>query len=137
MRRFFVLFLILLLPLQVFAGIAGDRLLHSQQMQKSHAFTVLQYQSMTSMTFQADDHRGGHDMQQDIDMAAGAASDPEDTSGDELADDFANHAGLGDDAVLSAFPIFAMISPPFISSLHNDAASIPPYLPPAARPPKI
>ena len=137
MRRFFVLFLILLLPLQVFAGIAGDRLLHSQQMQKSHAFTVLQYQSMTSAMFEADDHQLGHDAQQDMAAGAGAASDSEDSSGDELVDDFANHAGLGDDAVLSAFPIFAMVSPPFISSLHNDAASIPPYLPPAARPPKI
>jgi hypothetical protein len=135
MRRFFTLFLILLLPLQVFAGIAGDRLLHSQSMQKSHAFTVLQYQSMTSAMFEADNHRLGHDARQD--MAAGAASDSEDSSGDELADDLANHSGLGDDAVLAAFPIFAMISPPFISSLHNDAASIPPYLPPAARPPKI
>jgi hypothetical protein len=136
MRRFFVLFLMLLLPLQVFAGIAGDRLLHSQLMQKSHALTLLQYQSVTSVMLDADEHGAGHEMPQNIDIAAGAA-DPEDTSGDELADDFANHAGLGDDAVLSAFPIFATISPPFISSLHNDAASIPPYLPPAARPPKI
>jgi hypothetical protein len=133
MRRFLVLFLILILPLQVFAGIAGGRLSHSQVIQKSHAFTVLQDQSTALTALETDDHRAKPDTQQEM----AAAADPEDSSADELADDLASHAGLGDEAVLSAFPIFAMISPPFVSSLHNDAAPIPPYLPPAARPPKI
>ncbi|HEY4318338.1 MAG TPA: hypothetical protein VGN04_12115 [Herbaspirillum sp.] len=64
-------------------------------------------------------------------------SDNQDSPGDNLADDFAGHATFGDDAVPASFLVFAVHASDFISTLHNDAASIPPYLPPAARPPKI
>jgi hypothetical protein len=144
MRRLFILFLILLLPLQVFAGVVEDRLALSRSAQQAEPAPTPSPQSMQSpdgdLQFdpQLDsqltqfDNVLASDDQNDADN-----SDNQDSPGDEPAEDFASHATFGDDAVPASFMIFAVPSPDLISTLHNDAASIPPYLPPAGRPPKI
>jgi hypothetical protein len=131
MRRLFVLFLILMLPLQVFAGIAEDRLAFFENTAASTS------ESKSAPTTQSLQSPGGEWQITQLDAAANDDSDNQDSPGDNLTDDFAGHATFGDDAVPASFLVFAIHTPDFISTLHNDAASIPPYLPPAARPPKI
>jgi hypothetical protein len=132
MRRLFVLFLVLMLPLQVFAGIAEDRLAFFENT------TVSASESKPAPSTQSLQSPNGERQLIQLDAAAANDdSDNEDSPGDNLTDDFAGHATFGDDAVPASFLVFAVHLPDFISTLHNDAASIPPYLPPAARPPKI
>ena len=119
MRRLFLLLLICLLPLQVFAGMANAHLTHSQHTVQAIS-QGLQSAAMTTDVATTTD-----------------SNDQEDAPDDGLAKDLSNHASFGDDAMPAGFLIFAQYSPAFISALHDDAASVPPYLPPAARPPKI
>jgi hypothetical protein len=138
MRRLFVLFLILLLPLQVFAGVVEDRLALSQNAPGA-ALTSAESE-LTSSTQSIQSPAGDWHVLQLNGVAAvdnHDGQDNQDSPGDEPAEDFASHATFGDETVPASFMIFAIHSPNFISALHNDAASIPPYLPPAARPPKI
>jgi hypothetical protein len=138
MRRLFVLFLIFLLPLQVFAGVIEDRLALSHNAHGSVSTSTGPEFAASTQSIQSP--VGGWHVLQLNDVAAidsHDSQDDQDSPGDEPAEDFASHATFGDDAVPASFLIFAIHSPEFISALHNDAASIPPYLPPAARPPKI
>jgi hypothetical protein len=128
MQRFLVLFLVCLLPLQVFASMVDDRLEQSRGAMQS-AITLHQ-----SMAAQAADTLSEPDSLPDD--AAAQTADPDDISYDDLSEDLAGHASFGDDAAPAGFLVFALHSPAFIATLHDDAASIPPYLPPAARPPQ-
>ncbi|RXZ38758.1 hypothetical protein D9O50_04470 [Oxalobacteraceae bacterium CAVE-383] len=139
MRRLFVIFLILLLPLQVFAGVVEDRMALSQYLpvQQSQLLSASESKPAPStLSFQSPS--GEWSEIQLNSTAANDNTDKQNSSGDDSSgDDFVGHAAFGDDAVLTSFLIFSVQSPDFISTLHNDAASVPPYLPPAARPPKI
>ena len=137
MRRLFILLLILLPPLQVFAGAVEDRLALFPDVQQSESISVSQPKPTPStQSFQSP--TGDWNVIQ-LDSAANDNSDDDqqNPSGDDSPENLAGHAAFGDDAVPASFLVFAVHSPDFISTLHNDAASIPPYLPPAARPPKI
>lgn len=128
MRRLFVLFLILLLPLQVFAAAVEDRLPFFGDTQQS--------ESGLAPAFMVDTSTDQWNIVQS-DNVAPIDLGQNNAPSDEPTEDFASHAAFGDEAVPASFLIFALHIPDFISALHNDAASIPPYLPPAARPPKI
>lgn len=138
MHRLLALLLIFLLPLQVFAGMANDRLeYHAEEFHAAQHQSTQSTQSAQSTTVGADERIAAPMAL--LDDAAGQSTgteDSPDSSYDDLAEDLANHATFGDETVPSGFLIFALHTPAFISSLHNDAASIPPYLPPAARPPQ-
>lgn len=137
MRRLFILLLILLLPLQVVAGAMEDRLALSSDMQQSESISASQPKPAPSTQSFQSPSGDWNVVQLDSTAANDNSDDQQAPSGDDTPEDLAAHAAFGDDAVPASFLVFAVQSPDFISTLHNDAASIPPYLPPAARPPKI
>ena len=114
MKRLLVLFLICLLPMQVFAGMVTYRAVLTQQLQPPAVVAV----------------------------QAGHADDSD--SGDHVGDvanadseDFSYHAGLGDEPVLYAAVLFVTEASSLAQVLSSDAASQPPFLPPAGRPPRL
>jgi hypothetical protein len=138
MRRLLILCLMFLLPLQAFAGMVGDHLTCHQKTAQSS----LEHTGVANSGVNAATELG---IQNVLDISAlmpetlqnYSQNGSQDTGSDDSAEEFAGHAPFGDDAVPASFLVFALYAPPFISSLHDDAASVPPFLPPAARPPKI
>jgi len=64
-------------------------------------------------------------------------TDVDDSSDFADSDDFSTHAGVGDEPVLHSAQVFVCDSATLAPSLHSDAASQPPFLPPAGRPPRV
>lgn len=132
MRRFFILLLVFLLPVQVFAGIGEFRA-------AQHGVAISPAAAVTAAVRTAPVIDAGTI----IDAEATGMSSTLCLSGltgdlplDESGSDNGNHAGFGDETVLSGLLHFHFPDPVFISVLRDDAAPVSPYLPPAARPPR-
>lgn len=130
MRRFLILLLILLLPLQVIAGAVSDRF--GNRIGHSHGSPHPLASMQTNDPVKAADtaNKPFGDLSAQHRNVADAPSD-------QTAEDLVNHIAFCDDAMPAGYLIFAAYSPAFVSGLHNDAALPPPYLPPATRPPRV
>lgn len=110
MKRLFVLLLICLLPMQVFAGVV--------------TYYKAQAQSLPGMTTE---------LAGQADAQHGSPSDAASCDNEN----FSQHAGLGDEPVLHMGLMFVADSTRLAPALRSDAAIQPPFLPPAARPPRV
>jgi len=126
MKRLLAFLLICLLPMQVFAGLLTYRTavdtvaLQAQFDQLAQSATLLAADDVApALTLAADD------------------TDVDDSSDFADSDDFSTHAGVGDEPVLPSAQVFVCDSATLAPSLHSDAASQPPFLPPAGRPPRV
>ena len=120
MKRLFVLFLICLLPMQVFAGMVTRTSVPVQSLQlATHTHGV------ALDVVSGAHHHGGISDPEDADVSAAES------------EDFSSHAGIGDEPTLSTVPLFALDVTSLAPALRSDAASEPPFLPPAGRPPRI
>jgi hypothetical protein len=120
MKRLLVLFLMCVLPLQVFAGVASSR---AVQLQETPMLSQLQHAGSDH-----GDHYGNHQKQAPLDDNAGIASVDD--------EDFSYHASIGDEPVLVTAMMFAAESARLAPALRSDPAIQPPFLPPAGRPPR-
>lgn len=137
MRRFFILLLVFLLPVQVFAGIGEFRAAqHGVAISPAAAVmaAVRAAPAIDAGTIIDAEATGVADLAGSSTLClSGLAGDlPLDESGSDTG----NHAGFGDETVLSGLLNFHFPDPVFISVLRDDAAPVSPYLPPAARPPR-
>lgn len=124
MKRLFVLLLICLLPMQVFAGMLTSKT----------AIDVAALELQVQQQLQAEAVAAAHaqqslpDEQSDSDDDGASYADSE---------DFSSHAGVGDETVLNPALAFVSDSATLAPALSSDAASKPPFLPPAGRPPRV
>jgi hypothetical protein len=118
MRRFLILLLIFLLPVQVFAGMGALRVgQHGAAGGIDAVAAIAASRTVSEITGQT-----------------APAGQP--ALADASDNDLSGHASFGDEAVLTNFLVFKFPDPAFVSVLRDDVASVAPYLPPAARPPR-
>ncbi|WP_034295428.1 hypothetical protein [Herbaspirillum sp. RV1423] len=135
MTRLFALLLICLLPVQVFAGMLTYKTgidsaaleLQVQQAQQQ------QLQQLLAEVAGTDAATAAADEQQTLPDQA----DRDDDTSYADSEDFSNHAGVGDETVLNPALVFVVDSATLAPALRSDAASQPPFLPPAGRPPRV
>ncbi len=134
MKRLWVLLLICLLPVQVFAAVLtyASSVAATDFSAPSVATAAHHLASKTvslSDAAKADDHGKS--------MVADAGSSDDDGAGyADSGEDFSTHAGIGDEPVLTRslaiVPQISRLAP----ALSSDAAMQPPFLPRAGRPPR-
>lgn len=139
MKRLWVLLLICLFPVQVFAAvltyassIAATDFSAPEQVQVQSSMAVKHLVSKTvAVADQAFD-----DQQQHGAVADKTSSDDDNGSYADAGEDFSTHAGIGDEPVLiqslAVLPETSSLAP----ALSSDDASQPPFLPLAGRPPR-
>jgi hypothetical protein len=139
MKRLWVLLLICLLPLQVFAAVltyAGSVAAtdFSASAHASHGQGGTAVKQLVSRTIVVADPAAT-----DEPLHAAVADNGNADDGNSYVDsgeDFSTHAGIGDEPVLmqslARLPEVSRLAP----ALRSDDASQPPFLPPAGRPPR-
>ncbi|WDZ96831.1 hypothetical protein Herbaro_03305 [Herbaspirillum sp. WKF16] len=139
MKRLWVLLLICLFPVQVFAAvltyassIAATDFSAPEQVQVQSSAAV---KHLVSKTVAVADHAVA-DEQQHGAVADKTSSDDDGSSYADAGEDFSTHAGIGDEPVLiqslAILPETSSLAP----ALRSDDASQPPFLPLAGRPPR-
>lgn len=126
MKRLLALLLICLLPMQVFAGLLTYRT----------AVDTVALQAQFDQLAQSATLLSASDAAPTLMLAADETDVDDDSSDFADSDDFSTHAGVGDEPVLHSAQVFVCDSATLAPSLHSDAASQPPFLPPAGRPPR-
>lgn len=136
MKRLWVLLLICLFPVQVFAAV----LTYASSVAATD-FSVPQVEAsvavkhLVSKTVAVADHAAADQQQHDA-VADKASSDDDGNSYADSGEDFSTHAGIGDEPVLmqslAILPQTSRLAP----ALRSDDASQPPFLPLAGRPPR-
>jgi hypothetical protein len=129
MKRLFVLLLICLLPMQVFAG----ALTHS-----TSETVVTAVAAVLPVTAAAQLQAQLQEQLQDQAIADLASDDgiADGASYGDSGEDFSTHAGIGDEPMQNPALIFGADSASLAPAQRSDAARQPPFLPPAARPPR-
>ncbi|MBB3212829.1 hypothetical protein FHW67_002117 [Herbaspirillum sp. Sphag1AN] len=120
MKRLLVLFLMCVLPLQVFAGVVSSR---AAQLQQTPVLLQMQHAGAAH-----EDHHGDQQKQAPLDDNAGIAGVDD--------EDFSYHASIGDEPVLVTALMFVAESARLAPALRSDPEIQPPFLPPAGRPPR-
>ncbi|MFL9924371.1 hypothetical protein PQR62_08850 [Herbaspirillum lusitanum] len=147
MKRLWVLLLICLLPMQVFAAV----LTYAASVSSTDFITVepassqqaawadpVRMLNTAALSISAqDDAVAPVDAALIGDSIAADLGNVDENSGHaDSGEDFSTHAGIGDEPVLmQAWPVIPE-STRLAPMLGNDAISQPPFLPPAARPPR-
>ncbi|QJP99300.1 hypothetical protein [Herbaspirillum rubrisubalbicans] len=140
MKRVWVLLLICLLPVQVFAAV----LTYASSMAATdfsapapvHATVAVQHLA-AKPAFLSDHHVHVMSGDQSHAVASDAGSSDDDSAGyADNGEDFSSHAGIGDEPVLIHSLAFAPQTSRLAPALRSDAALQPPFLPRAGRPPR-
>jgi|SRR5450830_806575 len=136
MKRLFALLLIVLLPMQVFAGMltyktgidsaALELQVQQQLLAEVAGSSATAVDPVAVMAAAADEQQALSDQ-----------GDRDDDTSYADSEDFFNHAGVGDETVLNPAMVFLVDSATLAPSLHSDDARQPPFLPPAGRPPRV
>jgi len=136
MKRLFALLLIVLLPMQVFAGMltyktgidsaALELQVQQQLLAEAVGTSGTVVDPVAAMAAAAEDQQAVSDL-----------GDRDDDTSYADSEDFSNHAGVGDETVLNPAMVFLVDSATLAPSLHSDDARQPPFLPPAGRPPRV
>ncbi|MBP0600295.1 hypothetical protein J8I26_19450 [Herbaspirillum sp. LeCh32-8] len=136
MKRLWVLLLICLFPVQVFAAV----LTYASSVAATDFSAPVQVQSNIAVKHLVDktvavvDHVA--DVQQHDAVADKGAADEDSNTYADNGEDFSTHAGIGDEPVLiqslAILPQTTRLAP----ALRSDDASQPPFLPLAGRPPR-
>lgn len=116
MKRLLALFLICLLPMQVFAGM----LAHENSVDPA---------TSAWQQLQAETAAAAHDQQAEEADRDGPLSCMD-------SEDFFSHAGVGDETASTSALVFLVDSATPILALRSDLARQAPFLPPAGRPPQ-
>lgn len=142
MKRLFALLLVCLLPMQVFAGMltyrtAVDTVALLEQVAVAAALqapaAAAQADADQALLADAD----SNDNSGNIDSVDNSVDNSDDDNGAYAdSEDFSNHVGVGDEPVLNTVLAFVADSATLAPALRSDAASQPPFLPPAGRPPR-
>ncbi|HZG22166.1 MAG TPA: hypothetical protein VE092_19295 [Herbaspirillum sp.] len=137
MKRLWVLLLICLLPVQVFAAV----LTYASSMAATDfsapvpAHATVAVQHLADQTVSLADHAAAGDQSHAV-VADAAANDDDGAGYADSGEDFSTHAGIGDEPVLiqslAIVPQTSRLAP----ALRSDAAMQPPFLPRAGRPPR-
>jgi hypothetical protein len=127
MKRLLAFLLICLLPMQVFAGLLTYRT----------AVDAVALQAQFDQLTQSAALLAADDVAPALTLVADDTDIDDDSSDFADSDDFSTHAGVGDEPVLHSAQVFVFDSATLAPSLHSDAASQPPFLPPAGRPPRV
>lgn len=134
MKRLWVLLLICLLPVQVFAAVMtyASSVAATDFSAPVEAVVVIK---QIDLSKSAAALPAADDAQQAALGDTGSTSDDSNNYADS-GEDFSTHAGIGDEPVLvrslAVLPQTSRLAP----VLRSDDASQPPFLPPAARPPR-
>lgn len=128
MKRLLTLILICLLPMQVFAGLLTYKIV----------LPTVELQAQFEERARADDlAQASLSLVALKDLAERAHSDGGESSVCVDSEDLSSHTGGGDEFVLNPMLVFAIDNATLASALRSDAASQPPFLPLAGRPPRI
>ncbi|MBV8623161.1 MAG: hypothetical protein JO174_06715 [Herbaspirillum sp.] len=134
MKRLWVLLLICLLPVQVFAAVLTyASSMAATDFSAPHAAVAVHH--LASKTVSLSDAAAADDHAQSV--VADAASSGDDGAGyADSGEDFSTHAGIGDEPLLArSLPVVPQTSR-LAPALSSDAAMQPPFLPRAGRPPR-
>lgn len=141
MKRLWVLLLICLLPVQVFAAV----LTYASSMAATdfsvpaaaHAVATRHLAAKTVSLSDAahTDHTASDDKSQALSADAGT-SDDDGTGYADSGEDFSTHAGIGDEPLLMQSLAMVPQTSRLAPALRSDAALQPPFLPRAGRPPR-
>lgn len=137
MKRLWVLLLICLLPVQVFAAV----LTYASSMAATDfsvpvpVHTTVAVQHLGAKTVSLADHAVTDDQSHAV-VADAGVNDDDGAGYADSGEDFSTHAGIGDEPVLvqslAVMPQTSRLAP----ALRSDAALQPPFLPRAGRPPR-
>ena len=136
MKRLWVLLLICLLPVQVFAAV----LTYASSMAATDFAAPVHVQAaavqhLADKTVSLSDQAAADDASQAL-LADSGSSDEDSAGYLDNGEDFSTHAGIGDEPVLIQSLAFVPQASSLAPALSSDAALQPPFLPRAGRPPR-
>ncbi|WP_432240704.1 hypothetical protein [Herbaspirillum robiniae] len=137
MKRLWVLLLICLLPVQVFAAVLtyASSVAATDFSAPAQVEASVAVKHLVAKTVAVADHAAADDQQHGA-VADKGSSDEDSNNYADSGEDFSTHAGIGDEPVLTqSLAILPETSRP-APALRSDAASQPPFLPLAGRPPR-
>lgn len=136
MKRLWVLLLICLLPVQVFAAVLTYASSVAATDFSAPAEISVAVKYLDSKQIAAAAEQAAADSEQHAAIGEKSASGDDSTGYADSGEDFSTHAGIGDEPVLTqtlaALPQTSQVAP----ALRSDDASQPPFLPLAGRPPR-
>ena len=139
MKRLWVLLLICLLPVQVFAAVLtyASSMAATDFAVPAPVQAAVATQHLVSKTVSLSDHAVSPAEDQSHALVADAAGSDEDSTGyADSGEDFSTHAGIGDEPVLMQSLAMVPQTSRLAPALRSDAALQPPFLPRAGRPPR-
>lgn len=139
MKRLWVLLLICLLPVQVFAAVLtyASSMAATEFVPAAHVHAAPAVQHLISKTVSlADTAADDHAQAVVADAASSTSSDDEGAGYADNGEDFSTHAGIGDEPVLSQALAMLPQTSRLAPAVGSDAAMQPPFLPRAGRPPR-
>ena len=136
MKRLLVLLLICLLPMQVLAGLLTYR---TGVIPSPSASTKLEAPALQVQVQGVSDTSTASIIASSFadQMAQADLADYDDEDGYADNDDISSHAGCGDEPVLTGASAFMADMTTLAPAHRSDDAIQPPFLPPAARPPRV
>ncbi|EJM98223.1 hypothetical protein [Herbaspirillum sp. YR522] len=136
MKRLWVLLLICLLPVQVFAAVLtyASSVASTDFSAPAELSVAVKYLDSKQVATTAD--QAAVDYEQQVALGDKGSVGDDGTGYADSGEDFSTHAGIGDEPVLTqtlaSLPQTSQLAP----ALRSDDASQPPFLPLAGRPPR-
>jgi hypothetical protein len=142
MKRLWVLLLICLLPVQVFAAVLtyASSVASTDFSAPAEVSVAVKYLNAKQIAAAADAaaaDQASADLEPHVALGDKGSSGDDNTGYADSGEDFSTHAGIGDEPVLTqtlaVLPQTSQVAP----ALRSDDASQPPFLPLAGRPPRV
>jgi len=136
MKRLWVLLLICLLPVQVFAAVLTYASSVSSTDFSAPAEVSVAVKYLDSKQLAAAADQAAADDEQHAVVSDKSPTGDDGAGYADSGEDFSTHAGIGDEPVLTQTPAILPQTSQVAPALRSDDASQPPFLPLAGRPPR-